>query len=358
MAAISGAPPRRGVVAARVAAAAAAGLMVTACGAPNVAGPAASSLAPATSPAGGISSASPAPTGPFAPLTGAPESAAQAGQPAVALAIAGSHPTGLAQADVVYEEISTPIRYLAVYQSGRSRDAGPITSTRPADGMIASVLHAGVGYSGGTPGFIDVLHNQNVADLGASTHASYYHNGANGLTVNTAKMQRQQASEPPELFSFRGEGLADSHQLASRGVWRTASVRLAMPGQQPQRWRYDAAAKCWRPPSGTPSACPANLVVQLVPYKQVFLSHRTGATAPSARVFGGGKAVIFSSTTATSASGRAGLAVHATWTKPGAADLTNFSDAAGEPAALAPGRTWVILVPLGTKVITAGQGSP
>lgn len=327
--------------------------MVAACGAPNVAGPAASSLVPATSPAG---SASPAPTGPYAPLTGAPVSAAQARQPAVALAIAGSRPTGLDQADVVYEEISTPVRYLAIYQSGQSADAGPVTSTRPADGMIASVLHASVGYSGGTVGFLQVLHHQHVTDLGADSHPAFYHDGHGGLTANTAQLQRAHASQPPDLFPFRGEGLADSHQLASKGVWRAASARIEIPGQAAQHWHYDEGAKCWRPVALSPAACVANLVVQSVAYKEVYLSHRSGTVAPSARVFGGGKAVVLSSTEATTAPGGAGLAVHTTWTKPGAADLTDFVDADGSPVEFAPGRTWVILAPLGTH-ITTSQGA-
>jgi hypothetical protein len=357
MAATSGTPPRRGGVAARLAAVTAVGLMATACGAPNVAGPAASSLAPAASPVGGstgVSGASPAPTGPFAPLTGAPVSAARARQPAVAVAIAGAHPTGLTQADVVYEEISTPVRYLAVYQSRQSSDAGPVTSTRPADGMIASVLHASVGYSGGTEGFLDVLHHQDVTDLGADSHPTLYHSGPGGLTANTGQLQRAHTSQPPDLFPFRGEGLTDSHQLASRGVSRAASARIKIPGQPAQRWRYDPAAKCWRPTAGAPSVCDANLVIQNVAYKEVYLSHRTGIVAPSARVFGGGKAVVLSNTAATTASGAAGLAVHTSWTKPGAADLTNFIDADGSPVEFAPGRTWVILAPVGTHITTRG----
>jgi hypothetical protein len=353
MGAMSGTPACRDAGLARRVTAAVIGLTITACGAPNVVGPKASPVGPPAASA----RASQAASGPFAPLTGSAVSAAQARRPAVALAIAGLHPTGLAQADVVYEEITSPIRYLAVYQSGQAADAGPITGTRPADGMIVSVLHAAVGYSGGTIGFIDVLHHQRVTDMGASTHAPLYHAGPAGLTVDTARLQPAHPSPPPELFSFRGEGLVASHQLASTGTWRPASARIQVPGLPPQRWRYDAAARCWRLAASPALACAANLVVQIVLYKQVYLSHRTGATVPSARVLGAGQAVVLSSTAGTQLSGPQGLAVHASWTKPGAGDLTNFTDSRGEPVEFAPGRTWIILAPVGSTVATV-EGQP
>jgi Protein of unknown function (DUF3048) N-terminal domain/Protein of unknown function (DUF3048) C-terminal domain len=326
-----------------------AGLLVTSCGAPNVVGRA----APTTGPAAPASSASQVAQGPFAPLTGVPVSAGRARRPAVALAIAGARPAGLAQADVVYEEISRPIRYLAVFQSGRAANAGPITGTRPADGMILSVLRAAVGYDGGTAGFIDVLHHQHVTDMSVSTHAPLYHQGPGGLAADSARFQRAGVSPPPELFAFRGEGLNASAQLASSGSWRAASLRIQIPGQSPQRWRYDAAAKCWQLTAGPPATCAANLVVQTVLYKQVYLSHRYGITVPSARVLGTGAAVVLSSTADTSMSGPQGLAVRALWTKPGVDDLTNFTDQQGAPVEFAPGRSWIILAPPGTRVSTS-----
>jgi hypothetical protein len=67
--------------------------------------------------------------------------------------------------------------------------------------------------------------------------------------------------------------------------------------------------------------------------------------------------VVLSSTSGTSAAGPLGLAVHATWRKPGAGDLTNFTDSQGGPLAFAPGRTWIILAPPGTEVATS-RGRP
>jgi hypothetical protein len=275
----------------------------------------------------------------------------------VALAIAGARPRGLGQADIVYEEISSPVRYLALFQSREAAGVGPITGTRPADGMIAGVLHAAVGYDGGTPGFISVLSHQQVRDMGAATHPALYHQGAGGVTTGTARFLARRGQPAPQFFPFRGEGLLASDQLAASGTWRAARVQIRMPGAPAERWQYDAAARLWRRTAGGPAASAANLVVQRVQYKQVFLSHRDGITAPSARVFGAGQAIVLSSTAQTPVTGPLGLAVRATWAKPGVSDLTVFTAAGHGPVDFAPGRTWVILAPPGSKVTTSRGGS-
>ncbi len=106
------------------------------------------------SPAG----AQPASTGgAVAPLTGLTVSAATAQRPAVAVAISGSDPIGLGSADFIFEEMTSPIRYLAVFQSAQASRVGPVTATRPMDGQALSVLHPVTGYDGGTSSFISVL---------------------------------------------------------------------------------------------------------------------------------------------------------------------------------------------------------
>ncbi|MEP7023925.1 MAG: hypothetical protein ABJB47_08985 [Actinomycetota bacterium] len=55
----------------------------------------------------------------MSPLTGLPATSASAARrPAIAVPLAGAHLTGLAPADVVFEDITTPqVRYLALCQS-------------------------------------------------------------------------------------------------------------------------------------------------------------------------------------------------------------------------------------------------
>src|SRR5215472_8776660 len=111
----------------------AAGVCLAACSsAINPVGPGGGSPSPASPSASSSASAHHAPR-PLAPLTGLPAaSAAAAGKPAVALDLAGPDPSGLSSADLVLQEFSSPVRYIAVYQS-RQATAGPVTGTQPTD---------------------------------------------------------------------------------------------------------------------------------------------------------------------------------------------------------------------------------
>ena len=220
----------------------------------------------------------PAAPGPTAPLTGLPASAADASRRAVAVVIAGRNPRGLSAADVIFEEITTPPRYIAVFQSRQAAAAGPVTGTRPTDGQVLSVLQPVIGYDGGTASFIKVLDNTKVTDLGYPAHSSLYQPGAHGLTVSTKKLRHAgRGPTPPELFSYRGAE-SGSSDLATAGEWRPSSVTVTIPGLGRQRWTFDARTDRWAQVSGGPPIQVANLIVQTVRYKEVFLSRKLGIT--------------------------------------------------------------------------------
>jgi hypothetical protein len=288
-----------------------------------------------------------------APLTGLPASAATAASPAVALVVSGPHPVGLNFADVVFEEITTPApRYIAVFQSMSAASVGPITSTRPVDGAVLSVLHPLTGYDGGSTGFLQVLHRTKIIDAGFSGHGSLYRSGPGGLTTSTnAVAHAAPDAAPPPLFQYQGEaGLPD--QLASTGVQRISSLRVVIPGSPVQTWTYNSRASRWALTGGGPAVLVSNLIVQYVAYKQVFVSHRLGITAPSARVIGTGRVFVATGSRGTGPGSDQGVAASGTWSKPSLGDVTNFLDAADLPMAFLPGPTWIILAPGGTRVET------
>lgn len=292
---------------------------------------------------------------PPAALTGLPAaSAADAGKPAVVLVVAGSDPQGLGSADVVFEEITSPmVRYIAVFQSRQASAVGPITSTRPADGQAVSVLHPLIGYDGGTASFIQTLDHTKVTDVGYAKYPSLYTSTVSGLTASTETMLKAvRGSGPPALFRYRGQGPAAAETtLASTGVSRPSSVRLDIPGAGTQTWDFHSRADRWVLTGGGPRVEVANLVVQTVSYKQVYLSRHYDQTAPSARVIGSGQAEVFSGS---ERGGRGGTAAKGTWSKPDLGDVTNYFDSGGFPMAFLPGPTWVLLAPQGTQVHPAG----
>jgi hypothetical protein len=334
---------------------ASAGLVTVACGAAAPPGKVqASPDGPAASPSASPSASQPVATaqGPTAPLTGLPASAAAASRRAVALVIAGRHPRGLASADVIFDEITKPQRYIALFQSRQSTAVGPITSTRPTDGQVLSVVRPLTGYHGGTAAFIKVLDKTFVTDRGYPARRSPYAIRAGRLTASTKKLRDgTRGSAPPELFSYRG-AQSGTKALATAGEWRPSSVTVAMPRFGRQKWTFDSRTDRWARVSGGPPIQVANLIVQLVHYKKVFLSKQLGITVPSARALGRGQAQLFTGLGDTALNGAGGLAAKGIWSKPNLLDVTNYVDSKGFPMELQPGTTWIILAPHGTRVRT------
>lgn len=292
----------------------------------------------------------------MAPLTGLPASGARAaGRPAVAVPVSGSQPQGLGSADVVYEELTSPLRYIAVFQSRDDGSVGPVGQTRPTDTQALSVLHPLTAYDGGTPSFIRVLDASDMVDVGYAGHPSLYRPAAQGPTVSTSLVQRAaRGTAPPQLFTYQGSGVGDAPAFASTGARRASTLRITDPGQAAQVWTFDTRTHSWLV-AGGPATRVANVVVQDVPYKTVFLSRKYGLTTTSARVVGSGSALIVSETGATG--GSSGTAVRGTWSKPGLRDVTAYLDASNTPIGFQRGTTWVILAPPGTRAAISGSRS-
>jgi len=305
----------------------------------------------------------------MAPLTGLPASGARAaGRPAVAVAVSGSDPHGLGSADVVYEELTSPLRYIAVFQSRADGSVGPVGQTRPMDGQALSVLHPLAAYDGGTPSFIRVLDASGVVDVGYASHPSLYRTAAPGPSVSTGQVQQAApGTAPPQLFTYQGSAVGDAPGFASTGARRAATLRITAPGQAAQVWTFEARTHSWRQTAGGPAVRVANIVVQDVPYKTVFLSRKLGLTTTSARVVGSGPALIASESapaagssgtaatgTAASDTAASGTAVWGTWSKPGLHGVTSYLDARNTPIGFQHGNTWVILAPPGTRAAISG----
>jgi hypothetical protein len=311
--------------------------------------PASSGAPLATAPAS-PASAQPATTGgAVAPLTGLTVSAATAQRPAVAVAVSGSDPIGLGSADFILEEMTSPVRYLAVFQSAQASRVGPVAATRPVDGQALSVLHPVTGYDGGTSSFISVLDGSKVVDASYARHASAYASGSAGLTVSTSALASAGGSDgpPPELLPYRTAGTP----LASTGESHPTSLRISIPGQAAQQWKFDAQTGRWTETGGGPQVSVANVIVQIVPFKTVYLSRKEGETTQTARVVGDGQATVFSGTTP---GGTGGTSAAGSWHKPGLAAVTNYFDAAHLPMSFGPGPTWIILAPGGTTISQSG----
>ena len=189
---------------------------------------------------------------------------------------------GLGSADVVFEEMTSPLRYIAVFQSRDDGSVGPVGQTRPTDGQVLSVLHPLTAYDGGTPSFIKVLDKTQVVDVGSLRYPSLYRTGAQGPTISTSDIRRTaRDTAPTQLFTYQGSGVGDEAGFASTGSWRSSSLKITAPGQATQTWAFGARSHRWRLVSGGPPVAVANIVVQEVPYKTVFLSRKSASPRPA-----------------------------------------------------------------------------
>lgn len=284
----------------------------------------------------------PAPVATLA-LTGLPTtSKAAASARVMAAALSASYgqtqPTGANLAETVFVEYSDTVRMLALYQSVAASNIGPIAQTRPVDGPLLGIFHAGYANAGGPVGFVQQLDQSAVSDLSTITDPSAYTAGASGELTSTDALRKTTATTPapPPLLTF-GSAAAPLAKAA-----KTAhTVTVSVAGFPAVTWNYDAKTGRWRTTDQVMSAgSPTTLIFQQVSYKTVQLHHPDGAMVPSARVFGKGIATVLSGSSA----------ITGVWTKPGDVALTVYADSTGVPLSFKPGVTWVLLIPSGSQV--------
>ena len=281
----------------------------------------------------------PAATGPVAPLTGLPVSAAVAARPAIAVRVPLEGGIGLNDADLVYQEYerATLPWVLAIFQSKDAAEIGPVGGVRPADPALLPGLRPLYANTGGASGTEGLLDKAAVTQVTSSAAASAYRDGTAGLMTSTAGVLAAAphgAKAPPAVLPVAGTG--DAFTTSHAGKART--ITITPPGAPAETWTYSPAARSWLR-SGTPGVAVANLILQNVQYKEVLLRD-PDRFAQSARVLGRGSCTAVSGSTATPCS----------WYKRSAAAVTGYVDAASVPLRFAPGPTWVVLLPPGSKV--------
>lgn len=294
-------------------------------------------------------------------LTGVP-SAELVNRPALAIKVENSREarpqTGLEYADVVWEEIVEGgiTRYIAVYHSQIPETVGPIRSVRPMDSNIIAPLAGLMVFSGGQPPFV-----QSVRDVGLQVishdagNAGFYrssdrrapHNvfGTPATFLEQADATHQDS--PSGEFFFAAD---PAQATATASGTPTSSISVVMSGSSRPNWAWDEASGTFLRSEGTTPAVSStgaqlaakNVVVLKVSLFNTPYTDPAGNPVPETQVIGSGEAVV--------ATG--GKSVTATWTKLDAASPFSLTAADGTPITLAPGNTWVELMPTSSGSVT------
>ncbi len=286
----------------------------------------------------------------YAPLTGAPVPVGSLDYPVLMAKIDNSPEArpqvGLNEADIVFEELVEGglSRYLAVWHSVIPTEIGPVRSIRPMDPDIALPFGGVITYSGGQERFVQMMIDtglENVIDGQPGTEEFIYRSDDRIVphdVIVRAKNLIETFSDlapPAPAFSFAGDGVTPTALAAGKTARRLIT---SFSGYNSPSWEFN-------PESGMYGRIQAdgqtdvdeqqrqltarNVVVQMVDESSEF------GYVPRALVVGTGPAWISTG----------GKTVEATWTKTEPNAMTVFSLENGEIVTLAPGRTWIELIP-------------
>ena len=297
------------------------------------------------------------------PLTGL-ESGTVAPRPALAVKIENSvdarPQTGLNAADTVWEEVVEGgiTRYVAVYHSTLPPEIGPIRSVRPMDPAIAAPLHGVFGFSGGQAGYVSAIADAGLQVLSQDSGADgFYRVGSRQAPHNVyadpaallAQADADHLAAPPAQFDIATA--ADQAAAVVAGT-PAASLALTLSGLSHPTWTWNGTFGTWLRAEGATAAVDAdgsllhatNVVVLRVEVVATAGVDPAGNPVPETLLVGRGDALI--------ATG--GRTLPVTWVKNSVTDRLVLLGPDGNPALLAPGTTWVELVPTSGGAVTVG----
>lgn len=284
----------------------------------------------------------------LAPLTGEDVEVASLGHPSLAAKIdnnSSARPqVGLERSDLVFEELveGGQTRYVAVWHSDIPEEIGPVRSIRPMDPDIISPFGGMVAYSGGQYQFVVLMQNTNVrnaihgySDMDDIMYRTRSKPSPHDVLVRAQLLigRNGDLAPPAQQFAFAPD-LASSSAVREGVETLSAAVRFSSSATP--SWDYEADSGRWlRSQLGVPDLDSAggqlsadNVVVLRVP-----ISHDLGV--PKTELIGSGDAWVLSG----------GKAITAVWAKSSQQGIISLHDAEGTVIRLAPGNTWIELMP-------------
>lgn len=259
--------------------------------------------------------------------------------------------SGLDAADVVWETIVEydVSRLVAVFHSQVPDEVGPIRSVRPVDPLILSPVGGLLAFSGGQPGILDLVADSPVQPLNDDDGVgSMYrmkgravpHNLYGSVESFLALADEDHRDPPPEQFAF-----APQADLASPVVDGTPASVLTfrLSAASSPAWTWDETTGSWLRSEGSKPALVAdggriaavNVVSITAPHPPSPFGAQGGQVVPTYDLIGEGQALV--------ASG--GRTLPAVWRKDEQDTPLRLFAEDGTPVLLAPGNTWVELVP-------------
>ncbi len=289
----------------------------------------------------------PAPTQ-LAPLTGEVVPAGSVDNPSLAAKIDNTLPArpqvGLDHTDIVFEELVEGgiTRYVAIWQSDVPKEIGPIRSIRPMDPDIVSAFGGIITYSGGQQRFVALMRATNVYNAihGQSDTGDLMYRTKtkiaphNVIVLASALVARHGAIPAPrQQFAFSTD-VASATATKDGSAARVLKLRFS-PISTPT-WTFDAAAGVYKRAQRAGKDMDSS-GHQLSAVNVIVL--RVGVAAykgvPKTDIIGTGSALVSTG----------GKTISATWSKASSTSVIRLTDSQGVTIRLAPGNSWIELVP-------------
>jgi hypothetical protein len=289
----------------------------------------------------------PAPTA-LAPLTGVEVPAGSLAHSALAAKI-DNHPdarpqVGLARTDIVYEELveGGATRYVAIWHSDIPAEIGPVRSIRPMDPDIVSPLGGIIAYSGGQQRFVALMRGTNVynaihgqSDTEAIMFRTKSKDAPHNVLVKAPELlaMHPEIPAPPQQYAYAPDVAGSS---AVREGTPVSAINLAFSRSSGRSWVADPATGRWlRSQDGVADLDDAGAQLSAANVIVIRVPVTVSQNIPKTELIGSGEAWIST----------AGHTIHATWFKGDRLSPVRLVDAAGNVIRLAPGNSWIELVP-------------
>ena len=289
----------------------------------------------------------PAPTV-IAPLTGEVIPAGTALNPSLAAKIdnhiAARPQVGLERTDIVFEELVEGglTRYVAIWQSDVPDEIGPVRSIRPMDPDIVSAFGGIIAYSGGQQRFVALMQAAPVFNAihgQKATADTFYRTKAKAAPHNVLVKASVVVGQHPELpapqqqFAF---SLDAASSTAAKDGQPASSVNLVFSNASAPTWAWDAGrGQYLRAQLGVADMDSAGAQLGATNVIAIRVGIDSSLGVPKTQLVSNGEAWVSS----------AGKTVHASWSKASPTSPIVLTDDQGVTIRLAPGNSWIELVP-------------
>jgi len=285
----------------------------------------------------------------IAPLSGRQIAEGTATNPSIAAKI-DNHPAarpqvGLDTTDIVFEELVEGglTRYVAIWQSNIPAELGPVRSIRPMDPDIVSSFGGIIAYSGGQYRFVELMkaapvynaiHGQR--DTADTFYRTTTKRAPHNVLVKASVVVKQHSDLKAPVQQF-GYAIDTATSTAAKDGVPSARINLRFGSSSTPAWAWDEKSATWLrfQTGGAPDTASSGTRLSATNVVVVRVTVDSGLGVPKTQLIGKGEAWVSTG----------GATVHAAWSKRSPTARIRLVDDNGAVIRLAPGNTWIELVP-------------